>query len=65
MKEFVMVLFFDFFIAENKIARKIKVKVGKIYNGKAEILEGLKEGDRVKPGAYTGPKRKSLEMNFD
>ena len=30
-----------------------------------EIIDGLKEGDKIKPGAYTGPKRKSMEMNFD
>lgn len=35
------------FIAENKKAKKIKVKTGRIYNGKAEILEGLKEGDKL------------------
>jgi HlyD family secretion protein len=28
-----------------------------------EILDGLKEGDRIKPGAFTGPKRKSLGMD--
>ena len=35
------------FIALNKRAKKIKVKVGKTYNGTAQILEGLKEGDLV------------------
>lgn len=35
------------FIAENKKAKKVKVKVGKTYNGNAEILEGLKEGDQL------------------
>jgi len=35
------------FIAENKKAKKVKVKTGKTYNGNAEILEGLKEGDQL------------------
>jgi membrane fusion protein, multidrug efflux system len=35
------------FIVENKKAKKIKVKVGRTYNGNAEILEGLKEGDQL------------------
>jgi RND family efflux transporter MFP subunit len=35
------------FIAENKKAKKVKVKVGRTYNGNAEILEGLKEGDKL------------------
>lgn len=30
-----------------------------------EILSGLKEGERVKPGVYTGPKRRSLDINID
>lgn len=34
------------FLSENSKAKKVKVKVGKMYNGKAEILEGLKEGDK-------------------
>jgi RND family efflux transporter MFP subunit len=34
------------FISENNKAKKTKVKVGRTYNGKAEILEGLKEGDK-------------------
>lgn len=34
------------FISEGTKATKAKVKVGKMYNGKAEILEGLKEGDK-------------------
>ena len=33
------------FLADNKKAKKVKVKVGHIYNGQAEILQGLKEGD--------------------
>lgn len=39
------------FVAENEngtmIARKTMVKVGKVYNGNAEILSGLKPGDKV------------------
>lgn len=34
------------FICEGNKAKKVKVKIGKMYNGKAEILEGLKEGDK-------------------
>jgi len=34
------------FICDGTKAKKVKVKVGKMYNGKAEILEGLKEGDK-------------------
>lgn len=35
------------FVAENKKAKKVKVKVGRTYNGSAEVLEGLKEGDQL------------------
>ncbi len=34
------------FLCEGTRAKKSKIKVGKMYNGKAEILEGLKEGDQ-------------------
>lgn len=34
-------------IADNKKAKKIKIKTGHIYNGKAEVMEGLKEGDKL------------------
>jgi len=33
------------FVANGKNAKKARVKVGKIYKGNAEIIEGLKEGD--------------------
>jgi len=33
------------FIASGKNVKKVRVKAGRIYNGKAEITEGLKEGD--------------------
>lgn len=33
------------FIAENKKAKKVKVKVGRTYNGNAEVLEGLSDGN--------------------
>ena len=37
--------------AENEngtmVARKTMVKVGKVYNGNAEILSGLKAGDKI------------------
>ncbi|MFL5764521.1 MAG: efflux RND transporter periplasmic adaptor subunit [Bacteroidia bacterium] len=35
------------FVAENNTAKKHIVKIGKTYRGKAEILEGLKEGDQI------------------
>lgn len=35
------------FIADGTKVKKVKVKVGKIYNGKAEILDNLKEGDKL------------------
>jgi len=40
------------YIAEKKsdnkyAAKKVKVKIGQIYNGYAEILNGLKEGDKL------------------
>lgn len=40
------------FICEKKKAKKIKVKVGRTYNGNAEILEGLKEGDQFISKGY-------------
>ena len=35
------------FIAENNKAKKARVKTGKAYNGSAEILDGLKDGDKL------------------
>ncbi|MCC6730778.1 MAG: efflux RND transporter periplasmic adaptor subunit [Chthonomonadales bacterium] len=29
-----------------------------------EIVSGLKVGDRAKPGQFTGPKRKAIDLNF-
>src|ERR1035437_1684202 len=40
------------FIAENNKAKKVKVKTGKIYSGKTEVVEGLKEGDKLITVAY-------------
>lgn len=44
------------FVAESKggkdVVKKVQVKKGKIYNGQVEILEGLKEGDRVISQGY-------------
>jgi membrane fusion protein (multidrug efflux system) len=34
-------------VAENNKARKVKIKSGRFYKGNAEILDGLKEGDKV------------------
>lgn len=35
------------FVADGNKAKKVKVQVGKVYNGNAEILSGLKEGDKL------------------
>ncbi len=35
------------FIAQNNKAKKARVKTGRVYNGTAEILQGLKEGDKL------------------
>ena len=35
------------FIAQNNKAKKTRVKTGRIYNGTAEVLDGLKEGDKL------------------
>lgn len=40
------------YIAENNKAKKVKVKTGKIYSGKTEVVEGLKEGDKLITAAY-------------
>jgi len=40
------------FVANGKKAKKVRVKVGKIYNGNAEITEGLKEGDKFISKGY-------------
>ncbi|UKJ05777.1 efflux RND transporter periplasmic adaptor subunit [Solitalea lacus] len=37
-----------------EVARKKAVKVGKIYNGKAEIVNGLSEGDKLITIGYQG-----------
>lgn len=35
------------YVAENGKAKKITIKVGNVYNGQAEVLDGLKTGDQV------------------
>lgn len=35
------------FVAENGLAKKHLIKLGKAYRGQAEVLEGLKEGDQL------------------
>ncbi len=35
------------FVFNNGIAKKVRVRVGKIYNGMAEITEGIKEGEQI------------------
>ncbi|MBI3501472.1 MAG: efflux RND transporter periplasmic adaptor subunit [Bacteroidetes bacterium] len=35
------------FVADANKAKKVRVKVGKTYNGNSEIVEGLKEGDKL------------------
>jgi RND family efflux transporter MFP subunit len=41
------------------------VTVGLRGDSHVEILSGLREGEKVKPGIYTGPPRKALNLNFD
>ena len=40
------------YLSEKGIAKKQLVKLGKEYNGKAEVLNGLKEGDMVVTSGY-------------
>lgn len=40
------------YVASDKIAKKQIVKLGKVYNGKAEITEGLSEGDILVIAGY-------------
>ena len=40
------------FISENNKAKKVRVKMGKTYNGQAEILEGLSEGNKFISKGY-------------
>ena len=40
------------YVAADKIAKKQIVKLGKVYNGKAEITEGLSEGDILVIAGY-------------
>ncbi len=40
------------YVVDNKIAKKVRVTVGQIYNGKAEIVDGLKPGDQVVTTGY-------------
>ena len=40
------------YIADGKVAKPQPVKLGRTYNGEVEILEGLKEGDRVVVEGY-------------
>ena len=40
------------FVSVNNKAEKVKVKVGRVYNAKAEIIDGLKEGDQLITKGY-------------
>lgn len=42
-----------------------EVKVGLRGDSHVEILEGLKENEKVKPGVFTGPKRQQLDINMN
>jgi HlyD family secretion protein len=39
-----------------------KVAAGLRGDAYVEILSGLKEGEKVKPGAFSGPKRRGLDI---
>lgn len=41
---------------KNTIARKLSIQKGKVYDGKAEILSGLKEGDQIITTGFSGLK---------
>jgi HlyD family secretion protein len=41
-----------------------EVKVGLRGDSHVEILEGLKENEKVKPGEFSGPKRQELDINM-
>jgi HlyD family secretion protein len=41
-----------------------KVVAGLRGDSHIEIISGLKEGEKVKPGVYSGPARKGLDMDF-
>lgn len=45
-------------------ATKRPVTAGLRGDSFVEIISGLKQGEQVKPGIYTGPPRKSLDMDF-
>ncbi len=40
------------------------VMLGLRGDSHAEIVSGLKEGDRIKPAPFTGPKRKEIQLNM-
>jgi len=41
-----------------------KVEAGLRGDSFVEVVSGLAKGDRVKPGVYTGPKRRALNIDF-
>ncbi len=41
------------------------IKVGLRGDTFVEITDGLKQGERIKPVPYTGPKRKEMDMDFN
>ncbi|MCW3086305.1 MAG: hypothetical protein JWP12_3671 [Bacteroidetes bacterium] len=40
------------FVANGTVAKKVIVKVGRQYNGKSEVISGLKEGDQLIVSGY-------------